>query len=185
MISRWRAFPWSPTAAEGDPFSAAFVPAGQGYGRFDLPGESAGVRYLAETPDHAVAEKIVRLRNLSLEDADLFEFGFRLALVEVQLDDSLAAGIFDLCAATGLTRSGIAPDRTAFRDRVTTQAISQQIDHGGSVGLRWWSAFFGEWHTLVLFNQRIPPGNLSFCAPEPLTPDHPAVRDAADALGVT
>ncbi len=60
----WRVFPWEPRAAEGEPFSAAFVPGTQGSGRFDLRG--GRVLYLAESAEHAVAEKIQRFRAQEL-----------------------------------------------------------------------------------------------------------------------
>jgi hypothetical protein len=185
VITCWRVFPWNPRAAGNEPFSAAFVPGDQGYGRFDLPGETSGVRYLAETPEHAVAEKLVRLRNQSLEAEDLDEFGFRLALVGVELDIPATLGLFDLCSASQLESLGIDPDRTAFRDRSVTQAISQQVFDTGYAGLRWWSAFFGEWHTLVVYIRRMPDAAVRFGRPEALRPEHPAVREAADALGIT
>lgn len=185
MISCWRAYPWNPEAAENQPFSAAFVPAGQGYGRFDLSGEDAGVRYYAETPEHAIAERIVRLRNQTMEEADLIEFGFPLALVEVGIDKAVASRLVDLCDTADLNPLGIQPDRTAFRDRTVTQAISQRIHDAGYAGLRWWSAFFGEWHTIAVFARRAPNTSLQFGTPEPLHLDHPALRDAADALGIT
>lgn len=185
MISGWRAFPWDPRATENQRFSAAFVPGDQGYGRFDLPGETGGVRYFAETPEHAVAEKLVRLRNQFLEPEDLDEFGLRLALVEVEIGVPDPILLFDLCSASQLESLGIDPDRTAFRDRSVTQAINQQVFDAGYAGLRWWSAFFGEWHTVVLFTRRVPGVALRFGTPEVLQPDHPAVLEAADTLGIT
>jgi hypothetical protein len=179
----WRVFPWDPGAAEDQPFSVAYVPPTQGYGRFDLPHDDTGVRYFAETPEHAVAEKLVRLRNQSMEAEDLDEFGHRLALVQVELLGSLR--LFDLCSASMLDSRGIDPDRTAFRDRSVTQAISQQIFDAGYAGLRWWSAFFGEWHTVVIFTRRVPRGAVQFLQPEALRLDHRVVREAADVLGVT
>lgn len=186
MISVWRVFPWDPRAAAGEPFSATFVPGGQGYGRFDLPGEDAGVRYYAETPEHAVAEKMVRLRNQSIDDADLIEFGLRLALVEIRIDvPERTAALINLCSAESLQSLAIEPDQTAFRDRNTTQAISQRVYDSGYVGLRWWSVFRGEWHTLALYARRVPARDLRFTDPEPLSLDHPALREAANDLGIS
>lgn len=184
MISAWRVFPWNPRVADGEPFTAAFVPGGQAYGRFDLPGEDAGVRYYAESPEHAIAEKIVRLRNQSIDDADLLEFGFRLALVEVRIDVPTRTPVFDLCSAESLRSLRIEPDETAFRDRRSTQGISQRIYDAGYVGLRWWSVFRGEWHTFALYTERVPSDRLRFEDPDPLTLDHPALRETADELGI-
>jgi hypothetical protein len=178
----WRVFPWDPEAEEGRPFSASFVPAAQGSGRFDLPGEPAGVLYLAETPEHAVGEKVQDLRNQSLDDGDLLEHGHRLALSAF----TLAAGtppLADLCDPETLARLGVAPDAVAARSRATTQPIAVRLHAEGFGGVRWWSAFFGEWHTHVLFRARLrePP---SISPPEPLHPRHPVVVATADALGI-
>jgi hypothetical protein len=185
LIRCWRVFPWDRTAAENEPFSAGFVPPNQGYGRFDLPGEPAGVGYFAEDPEHAVAEKLVRLRNQRLDEADLLEHGRPLALVEARIELPTPAGLLDLCDAARLDAEGIQPDRTAFRDRIATQAVSRHVWGAGYAGLRWWSAFFGEWHTIVVFMARAPAAAVRFGLPEPLDLRHPAVGLAADALGIT
>jgi hypothetical protein len=179
----WRVFPWDPEAEEGAPFSASFVPAAQGWGRFDRPGEPAGVLYLAEGAEHAVAEKLQDLRNQSLEDSDLIEYGHRLALAQATLEDEAFEGIADLCDPQVLARLGIAPDEIAAASRGTTRAIAERLHAEGFTGLRWWSAFMGEWHTLVLFLDRMaaPSG---FSSPEALRPDHPALRDAAGWLNI-
>jgi hypothetical protein len=55
----WRVFPWDPEARPGAPFSLAAVPRHQGSGRFDIPHLSP-IRYLAESPEHAVGERVGR-----------------------------------------------------------------------------------------------------------------------------
>jgi hypothetical protein len=76
-VPLWRVFPWDPAAAEGDRFSAGFVPGGQGRNRFDLPGQPRGVIYLAESEEHAVAEMIQAYRNSPepLTNGDLTAWG--------------------------------------------------------------------------------------------------------------
>ena len=64
----WRVFPYDALAPAGAPFSAAWVPRGQGAGRFDVP-DASPVWYLAESPVHAVAEVLQGLRGQTL-DAD-------------------------------------------------------------------------------------------------------------------
>ena len=179
----WRAFPWDSQAEEGGPFSASFVPAAQRSGRFDLPGEPAGVLYLAETADHAVAEKIQDLRNQTLEAGDLPEYGHPLALVEVTLAAEVLERLADLCDPAVLAELDIAPDDVCARDRTITRAISAKLYRAGYAGFRWWSAFFGEWHTLVLFRDRLDPPP-AFGSPEPLGLAHPALGQAARALGI-
>jgi hypothetical protein len=182
----WRVFPWNPAAAEGEPFSAGFVPAGQGRGRFDLPGRPSGVVYLAETPEHAVAELIQRFRSqpAPLEQADLVVAGQTLALVAVTLSPAASAGVADLCDPELLARHGIRPDDTAARARPPSQRAAADLHAAGHAGLRWWSAFFGEWHSVVLFRDRLEPGALDYGAPAPLHLAHPALTEAALALDV-
>lgn len=179
----WRVFPWDPEAAAGERFSPSYVPPAQGKGRFDLPGVPGGVLYLAETPEHAVAELVQQYRGQSLDDADLVAAGRRLALVAAALPDPLRESVLDLCDPGRLVALGVRPDETASRDRRATQRIGAGVHAAGHAGLRWWSAFSGDWHTLLLFRDRISQP-LAFEAPEPLVLDHPALREAARALGI-
>ncbi|HYH82841.1 MAG TPA: RES family NAD+ phosphorylase [Longimicrobium sp.] len=183
----WRVFPWDPAARDGEPFSATFVPGGQGRGRFDLPGRASGVLYAAEGPEHAVAEMIQRFRNqpAPLEMDDLVVAGHALALVEVQVSAGLGGRIANLCAPDLLARHGIAPDATAARERLTSQRVAEALLAEGYAGLRWWSAFFGEWHTTVLFRERAAAGDLAYGTPVPLDLGHAALREAARWLDVT
>jgi hypothetical protein len=141
------------------------------------------VLYLAERPEHAVAEKLQDLRNQSLEDSDLIEHGHRLALFEATLGEEAFAGVADLCDPDTLAGLRIAPDDVAAATRRTTQAISVGLHADGYTGLRWWSAFRGEWHTLVLFLDRLA-AFPAWSGPEPLTPAHDVLRQAAESLSV-
>lgn len=180
----WRVFPWDPGADPGEPFSPEFLPRPSGQGRFDLPeGYPSSVCYLAETPDHAIAEKIQDLRNRVFVDEYLFELGRRLAISPVELDAEHA--VADLCSPEELHRRGIAPDRLASRDRSVTQSIAAALhDDASLAGFRWWSAFSGDWHTFVLFRDRLAPDALSFGEPTPLDASVPTLRTAAHALGI-
>jgi hypothetical protein len=179
----WRVFPWDPDAAPGAPFSPGWVPPSQGQGRFDLPSTPGGVIYLAETPEHAVAEMIQHYRGQTLDAADLRVAGRPLALARITIDDELMAGVADLCDAAVLSRLGIQPDETASSNRRTTQRIAAQLYAAGHSGLRWWSALTGDWHTLVLFRDRTKT-HLRFAPPQPLTLSHAAVIEATRALGI-
>jgi hypothetical protein len=179
----WRVFPWDPRARAGEPFSADHVPAGQGAGRFDLRGRLAGVLYSAETPEHAIAEQIQHFRGQVLEDRDLVAAGHRLALVPIALPADLSARVADLCDPKLLVRLRVGPDATASRHRATTQEIAGAVHTRGHAGLRWWSAFFGDWHVVVLFRDRIAVP-LEYGAPEPLSLRHEGLRDAARQLGL-
>jgi hypothetical protein len=140
------------------------------------------VAYLAASPEHAVAEVIQPWRGGRIGSAHLRRAGLPLALTRVTLggaDVSLA----DLCRAELLDRLAVEPDRTASRDRAITQSIARRIWDDGYAGLRWWSSFWGDWHTHVLFMERAD-GAVRFDVPEVLDPDHPAVRLSAEMLGI-
>lgn len=178
----WRAFPWDPGAAEGQRFSAVFVPPSRGVGRFDLPGDTAGVLYLAESPAHAIAEKIQDLRNQQLTRQDLAEGGHPYALSELTMEGITPERIADLCDAEVLHRLGISPDQTSARNRTITQQIALRVRNAGFAGLRWWSVFFGEWHTVVLFKPDSV--RVRFGEPHPLLPGDAHLAEAARALAI-
>lgn len=181
----WRVFPWDQEAPPGHWFSPQFIApaAAQGSGRFDLR-DSAPVTYFAETPDHAVAELIQGFRGSTLDAADLTRYGKPLALVGAEVAGASRSGVFDLCSAPNLVDQDISPDATAARRRATTQAVAGQLHAAGFTGLRWWSAFFGEWHTVVLFRDRIAGKDLAFGTPEILGLGNAHVIEAANALDV-
>lgn len=142
------------------------------------------ILYLAEHAEHAVAERIARFRGTPLEDHHLKEFGRRLALVSVTVPRELAAAIADLCDPDVLAAYRIRPDELAARDLTVSQTVALTLHEKGFAGLRWWSALFGEWHTIVLFLDRIGVADLGFGRATPLTLDHPVVRAAASAVGM-
>lgn len=178
-------FPWDDGARPGARFSPEYLPPQSGQGRFDLPLGSAGSAcYLAETAEHAVAEKVQSLRNRVLFDDFLFEHGHRLALCPVTLDPGRNR-LVDLCDPRELLDRGLTPDRLAYRDRTVTQAIAETVYGDPELsGFRWWSALFGEWHTVVLFADRLGDDALSFGEPVPLDLAHPEVLSAAAALAI-
>ena len=183
-VRLWRAFPWDPRAALGQPFSAEYCPPQHGYNRFDLPRSERGVLYLAGSPDHAVGELVQSYRNQTLDEDDLFVLGHPLALVEITLESAVAERIADLCDPAVLVRMETRPDEVAARERRTTQRIAKQLFADGWAGLRWWSAFFGEWHGTVLFLDRIEGDSLSYGTPELLHLTDATVEEAAQLLGI-
>ena len=182
----WRVFPWDPSAAEGERFSATFVPGGQGRSRFDLPGNALGVIYLAESEEHAVAEMIQGFRNSPhpLTDDDLTAWGHRLALARATLVDPAWPRVADLCDPGVLGALRITADQPPLRDRRRTQAIAAALHREGHAGLRWWSAFWGEWHTAVLFRDRLPDDALTYGPPVVLDTSSPHVQEAARLLDI-
>jgi hypothetical protein len=179
----WRVFPWDPAAAQGERFSATYVPSGEGKGRFDLPRMPGGVIYCSETPEHAVGEMIQHYRGQVLGEADLRIGGHVLALVDLTLAGEVRDRLLDLCDPEVLVRLRLRPDETASNDRKVTQSITARVHGAAYAGLRWWSALSGDWHMIVLFRDRVDPAPI-YGRPEPLTMDHPAVVEAARILGI-
>jgi hypothetical protein len=181
--SLWRVFPWDPAAPPGTRFSPSFIPGPTGRGRFDLPRRLSGVLYTATTPDHAVGEMLHPWRGKRLRRHHLRRAGEPLASVEVSLPQDSTLKLADLCQAGFLADSRIRPNITASRYRHLTQPVARAVWDAGHHGLRWWSSFWGDWHTVVLFEARMS-GRIRFGEPEILTVGHPAVETAADHLGM-
>ena len=179
----WRVFPWDPDVKEGNPFSASYIPPTTGRGRFDLPPDCSPVLYLAESPEHAIAETIQPWRNRPLRRPHLLRAGRPLALVGVQLEPDEASRLLDLCDPRTLRHSRLNPERIASRHRHRTQSIAASAWDNGHAGLRWWASFWGDWQGVVLFMKRTRRG-LHFGEPEVISRDTPALHEAADALGM-
>lgn len=180
----WRAFPWDPRAGRGAPFSPSFVPRATGRGRFDLPLGTSATLYLAESPAHAVGEMIQPWRGRTLGPRHLERVGHAIAIVEARVTAPEGA-IADLCDPATLGSFGAPPDRVASRQRSVTQPIARRVWDSGQIGLRWWSSFWGDWHTVVLFSDRVtPPVRVDFGTPVPLTLDAPPLVEAARLLGI-
>lgn len=138
--------------------------------------------YFAESPDHAVGEKIQRFRGHDLEPWDLTEFGRTLALVQVEAPTGVH--MMDLCDPAVLLRQGLRPDHVAARSPETTRSVALTVHRAGPDGLRWWSPMWEECHCAMLFLDRVDPAALAFGHPEILDLDHRAVREAAEALAI-
>lgn len=183
MPALWRVFPWDERAEPGDRFSPSYVPRASGRGRFDLPLDRSAVLYLAETAEHALAELLQPWRGRPLRPAHLEHGGRPLALVEVHFDDQTGAEIMDLCDPNVLARERIAPDIVASRQRHHTQPLAGHAWETGHHGLRWWSTFWGDWHSVVLFVKRLA-APLRFEDPVVLSIDAPVARRTATLLGM-
>jgi hypothetical protein len=122
-------------------------------------------------------------RGQPLEPYHLTRAGLPLAIVEVEVPSPSASDWADLCDASYLHHAELAPDATASRHRHITQPLALAAWEAGYHGLRWWSSFWGDWHTVVLFTARMH-GALRFGVPEVLTIHHPAVTEAAALLGM-
>jgi hypothetical protein len=184
----WRCFPWDPAASDGAPHSSSYLAAGQTVGRFDLH-DRPPVRYLAESPEHAIGEVLGPFRGTRFRPAYLRQNGHQLALVEVTLTPPLVSRIPDCTDPEVLATLGLRPDELAHHDRALTQAIARRLHKvgpttGNPAGLRWWSALTGAWHTIVVFTDRERAGEIGFGAPRRLQPGDAEVVRAMAVLGI-
>lgn len=179
----WRVFPWNSTARAGDPFSQSYIHPGQTSGRFDLH-DRPPVRYLAESPEHALGELLQGFRGGVIGPAHLKRHGHPLALAGVRLSPPLAARIADNNDPATLLRLNLRPDELAHHDRRVSQAVARRLHDGGETGFRWWSALTGAWHGVILFTDRVAREEIGFERPVILSLDHPALERAAAVLGL-
>lgn len=161
---------------------------GQTVGRFDLH-DRPPVRYLSESPEHAIGEVLSPFRGTPFRAAYLRQAGHQLALVQVTLAASLVARVPDCTDPAVLAALALRPDELAHHDRTRTQAIARHLhargaEDGDPAGLRWWSALTGAWHTTVVFTDRERPGEVAFGAPAHVQPADPVLGRALATLGV-
>lgn len=183
MALFWRVVPWDPDVGEGRLFSPSHIPPTTGRGRFDLPARCSPVLYVAESPEHAIAEAMQPWRNRPLRTAHLVRAGRPLALVGVEMAPERVSDLADLCDPGALGRLGVSADQVASRDRGRAQRIAASVWDRGHAGLRWWSSLWGDWHGVVLFTARVK-RSVRFGRPEVLAAETPALRVAADVLGM-
>lgn len=184
----WRCFPWDRRSEEGRPFSATYLVSGQTIGRFDLH-DRPPVRYLSESPEHAIGEVLSPFRGTAFHPAYLRQGGHPLALVEVMLAPALLQRIPDCTNPGALAALRLRPDELAHHDRTLTQAIARRLHDlekatHPRAGLRWWSALTGAWHTTVLFTDREGAGEVTFGAPRLVQRSDPVLRRALSVLGI-
>jgi hypothetical protein len=154
----------------------------QGAGRHDNP-DRYGALYLSGLPESAVAERIQGLRGQVLTNLDFRRRdGSRLALAV--LDDSAVTGIVDLDDPSELARRDVRPSQVATRKRDITQPMALSLYRERVPGFSWWSTLEATWANTTLFVERVARRLRAAAEPELLSVDHPAVRAAADVLGV-
>ncbi len=146
-------------------------------------------RYLAETPDHAIAETLSGFRGTEFHESYLRKTGHPLALVDVTLAASLVARIPDCTDPKVLSSLGLRPDQLAHHDRVLTQSVARALHAGatasaGPAGLRWWSALTGAWHTTVVFTDHERSKEVVFGSPQLLHASDPVLGKALTVLGI-
>jgi len=178
----YRLFPRDPEARSSDPGGALYVArALQGDGRHDAP-DRYGALYLSRSPTSAVAELLRVYRRQQLTARDLLESGRTYAFAA--FDDAGLPDLVDLDEPEVLVEWALRPSMIATRDREATQAIAVIAFEEGAPGLTWWSTIEASWINVTLFAERVG-GHLELIGePEPIGLGHPAVREAAEAVGV-
>ncbi|MDB4893309.1 MAG: hypothetical protein JWL61_5164 [Gemmatimonadetes bacterium] len=164
------------------PFAPDYIPHHQGSGRFDL--RKSAVWYLAESPEHAVAEVLQGFRGRRFQPGMLRRFGHTLALASIELPADTASRIANLDDPRVLLDFRIAPSTVASDDRARTQAVAETLFAGDAAGLRWWSRLSGDWHSVVLFLGRAAPHTLTIGTPVALSAENPAVVQACRFLAI-
>jgi hypothetical protein len=179
----YRLFPHDPGAPAREEGGALHAPrALQGRGRHDHP-ERYGVLYASRREVSVVAEFLWQRGLRDLDPGDLrSETGHPYAVA--RLDDSSLTALLDLDDPALLSERSLRPSVVATRDRERTQAIAVTAFEEGAAGLEWWSTLEASWINVTLFAERAA-SRLELAAdPEPLTTEHPAVREAAEMVGV-
>lgn len=179
----WRVLPRDPAAEPTAPGGALwFARPFQGAGRHDNP-DRYGCLYASEAPGAAVAEALARFRGARrLSPVMLVRADRALALVGMETGP---VELLDLDDPQVLVAEELRPSQVATRRRGRTQADARRLHdaHPGVAGLRWWSALEAAWANVTLFDRAAP--SLTVNEAHVLTVDHPAVVEAAEALGLT
>lgn len=180
----YRVFPHDPAAAPRDPGGPLHAPrALQGRGRHDRPDLYAAL-YASRDEVSVVAEFLWGRGLRDLAPGDLHsETGHPYAVARI--DDGGLAGLVDLDEPAVLVERTLRPSGVATRDRERTQAIAVAAFEDGAAGLAWWSTIEASWINVTLFAQRASASLRLAEQPEALHVDHPAVREAAELVGVT
>jgi hypothetical protein len=178
----YRTFPRIAGAGPTDPGGPLFVPRlEQRRGRHDNP-EAYGALYLSRVPASPIAEVLREYVARGAPPHPLFREGSPIGLATI--DDSTIEELLDLDDPRSLVARDLRPSEVATRVRRTTQRQALRLYEEGVDGLAWWSTIEASWINVTLFEDRVA-GRLDVVGePEPLTLDHPAVREAAETVGV-
>lgn len=178
-----RIAPHLPGARLGEPGHPGYLHRPQRGGRIDHPDHD--VWYLVTSAEGSVGEVFGDLPTWSEE---MFSFpllpGSRRALGTYRLPDHLR--VLDLDDPAALVERSLRPAQVVARDLAVTQGWGHrawderdphQTSHRRWQVISWWSFHRPSWTVLA---SRVEPAPVRV---EELTLDHPAVRDAARALG--
>jgi RES domain len=180
----FRVFPFRPEAEAAEEGGAFYVARSfQGSGRHDNP-DHYGALYAARSAESAVAEAIQAFRGQTITARDLRRADGR-ALALAALEDAGLPPLVDLDEPRELTRRRLRPSMIATRSRTTTRPIALGLFREGAPGLSWWSTLEASWTNVTLFAERCVDLLAVAGRPEALSPSHPALQAAAEALGVS
>jgi hypothetical protein len=178
----YRVFPWLPDAEPAQPGGPLFVPRlDQGQGRHDNP-DAYGCLYLSRSTISPVAEVLRDYVGRPVEVTRLLREGSPLSLASI--NDTTLDTLVDLDDPGNLVARELRPSRVATRDREATRPMALSLYREGVDGFEWWSTIEASWINVTLFEDRVTDRLTLVGEPEPLTLDHPAVREAAEAIGV-
>jgi hypothetical protein len=178
----YRLFPSLPGAGPTERGGPLFAPRmDQGGGRHDNP-DTYGALYLSRVPSASVAELLIVLRTQAILPQHLTADGFPYAIASI--DDTAVDDLLDLDDPGNLVARSLRPSGIATRDRGTTQPLALTLFQEGVDGFEWWSTIEASWINVTLFAERAVERLSIAEPPEPLTLDHPWVREAAEAVGV-
>jgi hypothetical protein len=178
----YRVFTWLPEAKPTEPGGPLFVPRlDQGPGRHDNPG-AYGALYLSRSRVSPIAEQLRDYVGRPAQSTRLLREGSPLTLAAI--DDEDLEGLVDLDEPRNLAERELRPSGVATRARKPTQRIALSLYQDGVPGFEWWSTIEASWINVTLFEDRVVDRLSVTGEPEPLTLDHPAVREAAEAVGV-
>jgi hypothetical protein len=178
----YRLFPWSPSADPSEPGGAFHAPRfDQGEGRHDNPGVY-GALYLSRTPASPVAEFLREYVGRHLDLGTLLESGSRAALATI--DEADLPELVDLDEPANLVARGLRPSGVATRTRKRTQRLALNLYQEGAAGFEWWSTIESSWINVTVFAERAADRLRLAEDPVPLGPDHPVIREAAEAVGL-
>ncbi|HUH69543.1 MAG TPA: RES domain-containing protein [Mycobacterium sp.] len=178
----YRVFPHLPGARPGEPGHPLYEHRPQRGGRIDHP--DYHVWYLSRLAEAACGETF---GNLARWDSSMLKFpqlpGARRALGVYELPDDLR--VLDLDDPAQLVRLGLRPTQIVIRNLSVTQAWGHRIwsetdPHTGERAWQavvWWSYHRPIWTVLASWLRP------ELIRVEPLNLEHPALIDAAKALG--
>ncbi len=179
----YRVFPYRPGAAVAEEGGALFVARSfQGSGRHDNP-DHYGALYGARSPESAIAESIQAFRGQAITNRDLRRADGR-SLALATIDEAGLPPLVDLDEPRELTERKLRPSMVATRSRTVTRPIALDLFREGAAGLSWWSTLEASWTNVTLFAERCTGLLRIEDEYEPLTIAHPALRAAAELLGV-